>query len=691
MALPQIKLDERTFQDLVDEAKTRIPQYCPEWTNHNVSDPGVTLIELFAYMVDQLLYQVNRVPDKNYRSFLDVIGVKLAPPNAARTEVTFRLSAAQTNPLTIPRGSQVATVRTENENARIFSTEEDLVIVPPALKYVLLTPNCIEQPPVAGQVSQPLVFTDRTKDALSRLPKEIEVFPPDPQPGNAFYLGFEQDISKNTLVIKLDCEKIGVGINPLDAPLVWEYWDRLQSKWLALQIAKDTTGGLTIGFSEVEVLVPSTAGQVEVKVNANDDLLLSWWIRCRYRDLDGKQPGYIKSPVVKKFSAYTIGGTATASHSQVIRDENLGRSNGEPGQIFRLHNTPVLSLNAHENETVVVYPPEDRPPEIWKNVPDFSESGPKDKHFVCDYVTGDIVFGPAIRNPSGQIEQRGAVPPYNSLIVMTAYRTGGGVEGNVGANTVTVPKSSLPYVDRVTNLIAASGGSSAESIEHALLRGPHSLRARNRAVTAEDFETLTREASSGVARVKCLTPTSLDKPRDKDAVEPGTVVLMIVPEVNKDVRELRPEHLSIPANMRGSIMDYLDERRLLTTKVDLVSPKYQWITIQVWLKAVNIYANDRVKREAERRLYNFIRPVQGGPDPSGKFETLGEGWPYGRILYVSEIYPILQLIEGVEFIEKVEMYPVVDLNRSQAGQPVQYINPGPRGLLCSFRHQIIMI
>lgn len=691
MAIPQIKLDERSFQDLVDEAKLRIPKYTPEWTNHNVSDPGVTLIELFAYMVDQLLYQINRVPDKNYRSFLDVIGVKLAPPNPARTEVTFRLTAAQTQPLTIQRGSQVATVRTENESARIFSTEEDLVIVPPLLKYVLLTPNCIEQAPTIGQPVQPVVFTDRSKDALSRLPKEIEVFPPDPQPGNAFYLGFDADISKNTVVIKLDCEKIGVGINPMDPPLVWEYWDRLQSKWLALQVIKDTTGGLTIGFSEIEVLVPASAGQVEIKVNATDDLLLSYWIRCRYRDLDKKQAGYIKSPIIKKFSAYTIGGTVAASHSQPIRDENLGRSTGEPGQTFRLLNTPILMLNPHENETVVVYPPEDRPPEVWKQVTDFADSGPNDKHFVCDYVTGDIIFGPAIRNPSGQIEQRGAVPPYGSLIVMTAYRTGGGVEGNVGANTITVMKSSLPYVDRVTNLVAATGGSSAESIEHALLRGPRSLRARNRAVTAEDFETLTREASGGVARVKCLTPTPLDKPRDKDSVEPGTVALMIVPEVGKNVREIRPEHLNIPTNMRVSIMDYLDERRLLTTKVDLIQPKYQWVTIQVWLKAVNIYANDRVKREAERRLYNFIRPVNGGPDPSGKFETLGDGWPYGRILYVSEIYPILQLIEGVEFIEKVEMYPVIDLNRSQAGQHVQYINPGPRGLLCSFRHQVIMI
>jgi hypothetical protein len=74
-----------------------------------------------------------------------------------------------------------------------------------------------------------------------------------------------------------------------------------------------------------------------------------------------------------------------------------------------------------------------------------------------------------------------------------------------------------------------------------------------------------------------------------------------------------------------------------------------------------------------------------------RFEVPGEGWPFGRILYISEIYPILQTIEGVEFVEKVELFPVIDLARGQAGTPVTTINPGSRGLLCSYRHQVVLI
>jgi hypothetical protein len=77
MPLRQPKLDDRTFQDLDNEAKRLIPRYTPEWTDHNLSDPGVTLIELFAWMVDILLYRIIRVPEKNYIRFRDLLGIRL--------------------------------------------------------------------------------------------------------------------------------------------------------------------------------------------------------------------------------------------------------------------------------------------------------------------------------------------------------------------------------------------------------------------------------------------------------------------------------------------------------------------------------------------------------------------------------------------------------------------------------------
>ena len=133
MALPVPNLDDRRFQDLVDDAKRLVQQRSPEWTDHNVSDPGVTLIELFAWMTDQLLYRLNRVPDRHYVKFLELLGVRLFPPIAARAAVTFWLTAPQPETVRIAAGTQVATVRTEADAAIVFATLDELAIVPCAL------------------------------------------------------------------------------------------------------------------------------------------------------------------------------------------------------------------------------------------------------------------------------------------------------------------------------------------------------------------------------------------------------------------------------------------------------------------------------------------------------------------------------------------------------------------------------
>src|SRR5947208_3538516 len=114
MPMPVPMLDDRKFQDIVDQAKRLIPRYCPEWTDHNVSDPGVALIELFASMVELLLYRVNQVPDKVYLTLMELIGVSLRPPRPARADVTFYLAApALERKETIKAGAEVSTLRTE--------------------------------------------------------------------------------------------------------------------------------------------------------------------------------------------------------------------------------------------------------------------------------------------------------------------------------------------------------------------------------------------------------------------------------------------------------------------------------------------------------------------------------------------------------------------------------------------------
>ena len=130
MALPAPNLDDRRFQDLVDDAKRLVQQRCPEWTDHNVSDPGVTLIETFAWMTDQLLYRLNRVPDRHYIKFLELIGVTPVPGHGARGRRSRSGCPRRSRDVvTIPAGTEVATVRTGHAEAVVFTTTEDLPIV----------------------------------------------------------------------------------------------------------------------------------------------------------------------------------------------------------------------------------------------------------------------------------------------------------------------------------------------------------------------------------------------------------------------------------------------------------------------------------------------------------------------------------------------------------------------------------
>ena len=133
MTLQTPNLDDRKFQDIVSEARSKIPLYCPKWTDYNLSDPGITLIELFAWMVDMLLYRLNRVPDKNYIKFMELIGIHLETPNPATVNVTFKLSSPQPEPVIIPRGTEVATVRTETQDAISFTTNKDFTVLLPTM------------------------------------------------------------------------------------------------------------------------------------------------------------------------------------------------------------------------------------------------------------------------------------------------------------------------------------------------------------------------------------------------------------------------------------------------------------------------------------------------------------------------------------------------------------------------------
>src|SRR5437899_4791524 len=190
MALPSPDMDDRRFQDFVDDAKRLVQRRCPEWTDHNVSDPGVTLIEAFATIADQLVYRFNRVPERHHLALLELIGVRLFPASAARVDVTFWLSAPQRDGVVVREGTEVATRRVQGETPVIFSIVRKLVM--PA----------VELAEIRSIDADGTVRDHRESLSTSR---SVSCFQPTPALGDALHLGLSNAAPSCAVALRLEC------------------------------------------------------------------------------------------------------------------------------------------------------------------------------------------------------------------------------------------------------------------------------------------------------------------------------------------------------------------------------------------------------------------------------------------------------------------------------------------------------
>jgi predicted phage baseplate assembly protein len=648
MPLPTPNLDDRDFQDLVDDAKRLVQQRCPEWTDHNVSDPGVTLIEAFAQMVDQLIYRLNRVPERHYIKFLDLLGVELFPPTAATGTVTFWLAAPQPAAVVVRAETEVATPRTDTEEAVVFGTVGDLQIVPCELHRV---------------ASQPISGDAVDQTSTLEYGHELRCFSEQPRPGEALLIGLSRAVPACAVVLRFDCPVGGVGIDPRNPPLVWEAWNG--AGWTACEVERDETGGFNRP-GDVLLHVP-TSHRTELIARQR-----AGWLRCRIVPTARNQPEYTASPRIAAIRAFTIGGTVGIVHAETIHDEILGVSDGAPGQRFALQRRPVLRA---DRPTVLRVSDEAAGGgwTEWLPVADFARSAEHDRHYRLDPVAGEVQFGPAVRQPDGGLRQYGAVLPKGSTLRMSAYRVGGGSGGNIARGLVRVLKTSVPYIARVENRRAVSGGVEGETVDNAKLRGPLELRSSGRAVTAEDFEELARTAAPDAARVRCV---AVGEGSDASAVR-----LLVVPKVTPDsMGRLPDEELRRPpTELLQRIKMHLDACRLIGTRLVVAPPVYHGITVVAQLRAQPPAQADDVRRAAVQALYDYLSPLTGGPERTG--------WPFGRSVQAFDISAVLAAVPGVATIDEVLIFPA-ELTTGQRGEPAPRVNVGKDALVMSYQHQV---
>jgi len=633
VTLPAPHLDDRSFQDLVDEAKRLVQQRCPEWTDHNVADPGVTLIETFAFMVDQLIYRLNRVPDLNYIKFLELLGESLRPPAAAIAPQRFLLSVPQASDVLVPQGTQVSTARRSTETPLIYTTTQDLVLVSVGL---------------LGVATQKVGQEISREDEVLATGNEFPCFSTVPQVGDALYVGLTNPAPSCIVRLTVDAQIEGIGVDPLRPPLVIEAWDSHQ--WYPVTLLSDNTGGLN-RRGTIEFHIPRQAASVI-------DGRTGGWLRLRIVPTTGDQPAYTASPQIRSIEAATIGGVVDVSHSMPVLNEILGLTSGAAGQVMQMNKSPLIA--GQEDLTIEVSSPNGWT--TWTRVDSFAQSSAEDRHFMVDDVAGQIRFGPLIRMPDGSARAYGATPQPACTVRVPIYRVGGGRQGNVDAGTITVLRSSIPFISKVDNMEAAVGGVDAETLDQLKARAAISVRARNRAVTPTDIEQIVQTAAPTLVRVHCVDAVTLDRP--------GTILILVIPEVPEG--HIPFELLQPRAEVLADVKSYLDERRLLGTTMRVEPPRYLGVSVMVRIAVVEGAARDKVAAAANDAITRFVHPTMGGYD--------GKGWPFGRALAIGDIYGLLQRVPGILYVDRARVV-AVDAITGERGEPSDQVQPGQLDLL----------
>jgi hypothetical protein len=457
-----------------------------------------------------------------------------------------------------------------------------------------------------------LEYLDQT-DACKEEDKHFSPFVQLEDKDRTLYLGFEKSFKGGPVKIFFAAEELP--FTEAKKPKVeWSY--RAKNDWGDLSYLDATEGLIKADILELQ-------GPSDFSGHSRFGDYL-YWIKGSLTKGE-----YEESPLLDGIYP----NTTWAFQAETIKDEFLGSSDGEPKD----EKGKVL-------ETWV----------LWSKVPDFFDSKRADRHYSLDRATGELQFGDLIN---------GMIPPAgDDNIKAFSYQAGGGAPGNVKAGEIKTLKSAVAGVDKVSNPVAADGGADTATVDQMLEIGPAMISHRNRAVTAEDFEWLAKEASRKVVKVRCLPNTN-----NKKHTEIGWVTVIIVPDSQEDLPKPSLE-------LKRKVQKYLEACCANTlTSVEHIfvdGPSYVEIGVSVDVFVTSIDVVSEVEREIRKELKAFFHPLTGGAE--------GKGWDFGRDVAASDIYVLLEDIEGVDHVENLKFtYGTCEPPRkSQSVEPQEIVNTG---------------
>ena len=656
-------LDDRSYNDLVQDMLASIPAHTPEWTIQQRGDPGRTLIELFAWLADSILYRANLIPERQRLAFLKLLGLPLRPAAAASGMLSIFSDPSKTTAVTLAKGASIPGPVT-------FETLSEIDVLPVTAQAYIKAPLTAAQSTAAIPLLQGL----KSLYKLPSVPSGYTTTPvfinnmADPNGVDVFGGTIDQCIwiallaakpanltdIRATLSGKSGQRILSLGFMPAlgttdpfadlgltAVPTIWQISGNTQPGqapvYYSLSLAGDTTQGLTTA-GVVQLILPQGS---EIGAPAND-------VRTDQQSGVGPKPPRIDDPNIDSMlvtwirvnvqSAFTLGwaGINAVEIDQRTTYQNViaGVSDGSANQQFALAQTQIDpdSFQLDVDVPGLGF-------QLWNAVDDLAALQGPVPAFVLDPEAGSVSFGN---------QMQGMIPPVSRRIRARLMRAGGGVAGNIPAGTLTAIQAIDVSGTAVTGLtvqqpIDTSGGADSETLDHAEQRIPATLRHQERSVTVDDYKNLVQEMpGSGVARVEVLP---LFKPQTRAINIPGVVSVMVIPPKGN----VQPPCPRADRTLLENVYAYLNPKRPAAAEMYLIGTEYVGLGLSVAVEVRGGFGLLQVSQQVEQALRTYL-----WPNPPGG--AANQGWPLGRNVRSLELEVIVSQVPGVVEVNGLRLF-----------------------------------
>lgn len=629
MSLDVPQLDELEYDELVERGRTHISSSDVAWTDFNPHDPGITILELLAWLTESHSYELDQITDAHRKKHLQLLGVRPTPPQPA--SVYLDLSPADGGAGRLPSNTPLR-VDDGSGSPKTFETTHGVTLTDSSLAAVVVDHE---------QGHEPKTDANETDGVHYR------AFGDDPAPGSVLALGFDGDPFASPAELPLfvdfhddDLPEPATGSpnRPTSDPvtfepsveLVWEYCRDYPAadrgpRWEPLAVESDTTNSLyETGFVTLDrpaAWEPTAWGCEECGLFDHRPGLI--WLRCRV-----ETGGYEIPPQLDAIELNVVEASHRRHHESTLDPCNEGAADTAP-RTYEFEHAPVLSATVRVDG------------EPWTEVQDFDASGPADRHYVLDCQQGRLEFGD---------NRTGRRPPVDATVT-ASYVAGGGPDGNVPETASwQFSDGNQPFDDGTLKQVdvrpkgAATGGRAAESVDEAIVRCKRDLDTPYRTVTDSEYAALA-ERTPGLR----IARTAVDVPTNAAAA----VSVVVVPYAPPDVTRPTPS-----AGFRAAVQRQLDSHRLLADRVTVVPPTYVGLDLSVSVTVTDRYAAGGDRSAIETRLEAYL-------DPSRGFD--GTGWPFGRSLTTAELREQLLELPAVDHVDDLSVRTVGDASVTSDG------------------------